>query len=101
MSLIATFTIVVSTISSNAQKIAVIVMMTRREPYSTNDSICCMIFDYLMWTSTFTFIPGLNCLTKESAVLLNSIFTGSFCTTFTKLPLALSGGNSANVEPVA
>jgi hypothetical protein len=37
MSFNDTLTIVVSTISNNAQTIAVIVMITLREPYSTNE----------------------------------------------------------------
>src|SRR6476660_4089224 len=43
MSLRATFTIVVSTISSRAQRMAVIVMMARLEPYSTSEACCCIV----------------------------------------------------------
>jgi hypothetical protein len=39
----ATFTIVVSTISSRAQIIAVTVMITLREPYSTNEAVCIVL----------------------------------------------------------
>ena len=46
-------------------------------------------------------MPGRNCCTSFSWGLLNSIFTGMRCTTFTKLPDALSGGSSANLAPVA
>ena len=31
----------------------------------------------------------------------NAIFTGTRCTIFVKLPVALSGGSSANCEPLA
>src|SRR5580704_8623110 len=31
----------------------------------------------------------------------STIFTGTRCTTFVKLPVALSGGNNANCEPLA
>src|SRR6185437_7841702 len=36
-----------------------------------------------------------------SDLSVNSIFTVRRCTTFTKFPLALSGGNSENLAPVA
>ena len=32
---------------------------------------------------------------------LSAIFTGILCTTFVKLPVALSGGSKANWEPLA
>jgi hypothetical protein len=45
-------------------------------------------------------MPGRISLMRGS-VLVNSIFTGTRCTTFTKLPEALSGGSREKRAPVA
>src|SRR6218665_1916086 len=76
MSFSATLTIVVSATSSNAHKIAVTVIITLREPYSTND--CCTAFFLYALTNpdahppsrsspdaTALASPPLNCRTQS------------------------------------
>ena len=46
-----------------------------------------------------TDIPG-EIRRNASPGSLKTIFTGMRCTTFTKLPVAFSGGSKANCEPV-
>ena len=45
-------------------------------------------------------MPGRKFLQKCFIADLNLIFTGTRCTTFTKLPVALSGGNNEPFAPV-
>src|ERR1700751_469592 len=53
----------------------------------------------LVRTVAITEIPGRSFVAKvESA---SAILTGTRCTTFVKLPVALSGGNRANCDPLA
>src|SRR4029453_15519791 len=53
----------------------------------------------LVRTVTTADSPDRNCIvTRESS---SAIFTGTRWTTFVKLPVALSGGSSANCDPLA
>jgi hypothetical protein len=54
---------------------------------------------YPLITDTFTLIPGRNFAIVLYPFIL--ILTGTRCTTFTKLPVALSGGSNENLAPVA
>ena len=53
-----------------------------------------------VWTIAITDSPGRNRLAIAWPGS-NTIFTGIRCTIFVKLPVALSGGNNANCEPLA
>src|SRR5262249_40924485 len=53
-----------------------------------------------IWMRVTTDIPGRSCAIKGCPGS-NSIRTGTRCTTLVKLPVALSGGSKANVDPLA
>ena len=54
----------------------------------------------LVRTAAITDSPGRNRPTVAWPGS-STIFTGTRCTIFVKLPVALSGGNSANCDPLA
>ena len=54
---------------------------------------------FLVRTFTTTDSPGRNWDVRAESS--RPIFTGTLCTTFVKFPVALSGGRSANCDPLA
>jgi hypothetical protein len=62
-------------------------------------SRCSVKLYFLVRTVTIAESPGRNCaVSVESS---SAILTGTLCTTLVKFPVALSGGNNANCDPLA
>src|SRR5258707_7024422 len=98
ISLKATFTMEISINSMMAAEMTVTTMIARVKPVGKFDDDGDDI--YFTLTSTSTLRPAFKIsLYLDSSS--NSIFTGTRCVIFTKLPVALSGGSNENLAPVA
>src|SRR6476659_1784231 len=93
ISLIATFTMEVSINSITAAETVVITIINFAIPFAD------MIY-YFVGTETYALRPARK-IFLYVLISLIAIFTGTRCVTFTKFPLALSGGSKENFAPVA
>src|SRR5262245_64729570 len=96
-----TFTTVVSSTSMKVANITAIATIQGLTFGATLIALAIRSLEsYLVYTVGVTDIPGRNSR-SESWPAFKTIFTGTRCTTLTKLPLAFSGGSRLNRAPVA